>query len=75
MKQLMSAQDAGWDRESSEPNLSLLDGEIVEFSLLLPGWQAAALEATARSQGLTTGEMVRHLIQDFFCKFAKPRSA
>jgi len=61
------------DMDSSEPNLTLLDGEIVEFSVLLPGWQAVALEATARSQGITTGQMVRHLIQDFFCKFAKPR--
>ena len=60
--------------DSREPNLSLLDGEIVEFSVLLPGWQAAALEATARSQGLTTGQMVRHVIQDFFSKFAKPQS-
>jgi len=63
--------DIGMDM--SEPNLTLLDGEIVEFSVLLPGWQAAALEATARSQGITTGQMVRHLIQDFFRKFAKPR--
>jgi hypothetical protein len=62
------------DLEASEPNLTLLDGEIVEFSVLLPGWQAAALEATARSQGLTAGQMVRHLIGEFFCKFAKPRS-
>jgi hypothetical protein len=59
----------------SEPNLTLLDGEIVEFSLLLPGWQAAALEKTASGQGLTAGQMVRRLIQDFFSKFAQPRSA
>jgi hypothetical protein len=70
----MSLRNPDTDKEFTEPNLTLLDGEIVEFSVLLPGWQAAALEATARSQGLTTGQMVRHLIQEFFCKFAKPRS-
>jgi hypothetical protein len=59
----------------TEPNLTLLDGEIVEFSLLLPGWQAAALEKTASDQGLTAGQMVRRLIQDFFSRFAQPRSA
>jgi hypothetical protein len=42
------------------------DGEVVEFSLLLPSWQAAALETAAQDQGLTTGQMVRHLIRDFF---------
>lgn len=60
---------------TAEPNLTLLDGEIVELTLLLPGWQATALEATARSQGITTGQMVRRLIQEFFGKFAQPRSA
>jgi hypothetical protein len=59
----------------SEPNLTLLDGEIVEFSVLLPGWQAVALEKTASGQGLTAGQMVRRLIQDFFSKFAQPRQA
>jgi hypothetical protein len=68
----MSIPNADLDTNLHEPNLTLLDGDIVEFSVLLPGWQAAALEATARSQGITTGQMVRHLIQDFFRKFAKP---
>jgi hypothetical protein len=54
---------------------SPLGGEVVEFSLLLPGWQAAALEATAHNCGLTAGQMVRHLIQDYFGKFAHPRPA
>jgi hypothetical protein len=61
--------------DRSEPNLTLLDGDIVEFSVLLPGWQAAALEATARGQGLTTAQMVRRVISDFFSKFAQPRPA
>ncbi|MBY0522255.1 MAG: hypothetical protein K2R98_02590 [Gemmataceae bacterium] len=40
--------------------------EIVEMSLLLPSWQAAALENAAQDQGLTTAQMVRQLIRDFF---------
>ena len=71
----MPTRSPGTDPEFSEPNLTLLDGEIVEFSVLLPGWQAAALEAAARGQGLTAGQMVRRLIQDFFGRFAQPRPA
>src|SRR5262249_6266733 len=48
------------------PELMPLDEEVTELSLLLPGWQVAALEAEARSQGLTTGQMIRQLIRDFF---------
>jgi hypothetical protein len=56
-----------------ESGPTILDGEMAEFSLLLPGWQAAALEATAHAQGLTAGQMVRRLIQDYFARFAHPR--
>ena len=37
----------------------------VELSLLLPGWQAAALESAAHSEGLTTAQLLRRLIQDY----------
>jgi hypothetical protein len=59
----------------AEPDLTRFDAEIVELSVLLPGWQAAALEATAHGQGLTTAQVVRRLIQDYFGKFAQPRPA
>jgi hypothetical protein len=36
--------------------------EIVEMSLLLPAWQAVALEAAARCRGLTTAQMLRRII-------------
>jgi hypothetical protein len=62
-------------QDPSEPNLTLLEGDIVEVSVLLAGWQANALEAAARGQGLTTGQMVRRLIHDYFGKFAHPRPA
>jgi hypothetical protein len=44
----------------------LLAGEVVEVPMLLPGWQMSALERAAHNRGLTAGEMVRHLLRDFF---------
>ncbi len=52
------------------PELLPLDAaspaDVVEISLLLPGWQVAALETAAHDRGLTAGQMVRRLIRDFF---------
>lgn len=48
-----------------------LGKEVVEVPLLLPGWQAAALEEAAHARGLTAAQMVRGLIQDFFGKFVQ----
>lgn len=45
-----------------------LDNEMVELSVLLPSWQAEALESAAQNQGLTTAQMVRFLIRDFFAQ-------
>jgi hypothetical protein len=39
-----------------------VDGGVVEISLLLPNWQARALEREAHDQGQTTGQLVRRLI-------------
>jgi hypothetical protein len=39
-----------------------IDDEIVELALLLPRWQAEALEEAAHSRGITTGQMLRKLI-------------
>jgi hypothetical protein len=61
--------------EQPKLNPSLLNDNIVELSMLIPGRQAAALEATAASQGMTVGELLRRLVQDFFHKFAQPRPA
>jgi hypothetical protein len=40
------------------------DDAIVEVSLLLPGWEAAALERFARNRNLTVGQVLRSLIWD-----------
>lgn len=39
-----------------------LDNEVVELPLLLPRWQAEALEEAAHSRGLTAGQMMRKLL-------------
>lgn len=36
------------------------------MQLLLPRWQAAALEAAAQSRGMTTGQILRRVISDLF---------
>jgi hypothetical protein len=38
------------------------DDEVVELPLLLPRWQAEALEEAAHSRGLTAGQMMRKLL-------------
>jgi hypothetical protein len=40
-----------------------LDEEIAEISLLLPGWQAAQLVSLATSQRATVGQFLRWLIR------------
>jgi hypothetical protein len=42
------------------------DHEVVELQLLLPLWQAEAVEAAARRRGMTTGQMLRRVIADLF---------
>ena len=40
-----------------------LDGEVAELSLLVPCWQAAALEKVAGTQGMTSGQLLRRIVQ------------
>lgn len=54
---------------TSGSEISRLDGEMVELALLLPSWQADALELAAQDQGVTAGQMIRHLIRDFCTAF------
>ena len=48
-----------------EAEVSRLDREMVELSLLVPQQQLVQLESAARSQGLTLGQMLRRLINAF----------
>lgn len=48
--------------ESVSSDVARQDQEVVELHLLLPQWQAVALEAAARRRGMTTGQMLRRVI-------------
>ena len=48
-------------KTGTEPFLSS-DNEVVELALLLPRWQAEALENAAYQRGLTAGQMLRKMI-------------
>jgi hypothetical protein len=39
--------------------------DVVEIPLLLPGWQADALEGAAHEHGLTIAGMVRRLLNQY----------
>jgi hypothetical protein len=56
------------DVDFPECDLRRLESDVVELSLLLPGWQLGALEKASRRQGLTTGQLVRRLVQEFLLK-------
>lgn len=51
----------GFSGESPRP-----DPEVVELLLLLPRWQALALESAAQARGMTTGQILRRVIGDLF---------
>ena len=38
-------------------------GDMLELPLLLPGWQAEALEQMAHAEGVTVGQLLRRLVQ------------
>ncbi|WP_157369602.1 hypothetical protein [Zavarzinella formosa] len=42
--------------------ITAIDNEVVELALLLPRWQALALENAAHQRGLTAAQMLRKLI-------------
>jgi len=48
------------------------DEEVVEVPLLLTQRQVARLEAVAGERGLTAGQLLRHLLQDFLSMTAGP---
>jgi hypothetical protein len=56
--------------DSPEFDLGPLRNDVVEVSLLLPGWQFAALEKAARRKDQTAGETIRKLVRDFVLRDA-----
>src|SRR5262245_31443674 len=52
-------------QEPRNPRQDIPDDEVVEMSLPLPGWQMRALERAAARRGLTIGQMLRRVLEDF----------
>jgi hypothetical protein len=46
-----------------------VDGEVAELSVLVPTWQAAALERVAGNQGMTSGQFLRRVLQQVISTF------
>jgi hypothetical protein len=46
------------------PDMSALDADMIEMALLLPRWQAMALQRAAKQRGMTPGQMLRRMIGD-----------
>jgi hypothetical protein len=53
------------ERLSGAPEAARPDQGVVELMLLLPRWQADALESAARGRGLTAGQMLRRLVGSY----------
>jgi hypothetical protein len=51
--------------EGEQAPFALQPGDVVEVPLLLSARQMKALEEAAHHRGLTAGEMVRRLLQEF----------
>jgi hypothetical protein len=43
-------------------DMTNLDADMVELSMLLPRWQAMALQIAAKQRGLSAGHMLRRMI-------------
>jgi hypothetical protein len=48
--------------QSAPREITPIDSEVVELALLVPRWQAEAIEEAAHSRGLTAGQMLRKFI-------------
>ncbi len=47
-----------------------LSDEVVELAFLLPDWQVTALEEAAHRRGLSTAEMLRQILGEYFGRYA-----
>jgi hypothetical protein len=52
-----------------------LDEEVAELSILLPAWQAVAMERLAHVRGLTLGHLMRLLVQGYIAGQMGPDAA
>jgi hypothetical protein len=57
-----------------DPGSSPPESDVVEISLLLPGWQMDVLERAAHDRGLTAAAMVRQLLRSFIVEMQTTRA-
>jgi hypothetical protein len=50
------------DNSNDRTQFHLLDGEMAELSLLVPTWQAEALEQAAQAEGITVAQYLRRIL-------------
>ncbi len=50
------------DTGSLGQDMTSLDAEVIEMSLLLTRWQALALQSAAKQRGISAAQMLRRLI-------------
>ena len=50
------------DANTLGPDMSAVDADMTEMALLLPRWQALALQNAAKKRGITTAQMLRRMI-------------
>jgi hypothetical protein len=50
------------DTSTLGQDMTSLDADVIEMSLLLPRWQALALQSAARQRGMSAAQMLRRLI-------------
>jgi hypothetical protein len=62
---LLERPPGGVNSADGEEWVPLESSDVIEIPLLLSGRQMLALEEAAHHRGLTAGEMVRRLLQDF----------
>jgi hypothetical protein len=58
----------GYSERPKIGQVSWLDHEIAEVSLLLPAWHAAQLLTAATSERVTVGQLLRGLIQEYLAQ-------
>src|SRR5262249_61888424 len=67
-EQILDRSPLGATSFEADEWTTLDPADVVEVPLLLSGRQMLALEEAAHHRGLTAGEMVRHLLQDFIAR-------
>ncbi len=58
----------GYSERPKFGQVSWLDNEIAEISLLMPAWHAAQLLTAATAERVTVGQLLRGLIREYLAQ-------